>query len=130
MPEAGIHSEKVPEGYRVTTTAGGLRIEPVGQQQVALTLDREALARFGLRLIDDHYLEMRPSPEATGIVNAMLGSIGRAIEVLRTHKDPAASCWDPENLKRAFVELDRLDEEGVQRILHEELFNVSQSGIS
>jgi hypothetical protein len=120
MPELVLHTETFTEGYRLTTTAGTLRIEPAGAMQYPFTLDRVALARFGLWFIDDHYLEVQSSPEATGIVDAMLGTIGRAIEVLRTQRDHPAYRWDVENLKRAFVVLGGLDEDGVQRILDEE----------
>lgn len=79
MPEAVLHTETLTEGYRLTTTGSTLRIDPIGPTQSAVTLDRDALARFGLRFIDDHYLEIRPSPEATGIVDAILTSINRAM---------------------------------------------------
>lgn len=117
MPELVLHTETFAEGYRLTTTSGGIRIEPVGPTQYAFSLDREALARFGLRFIDDHYLEVRRRPEATGILNSMLESIGRAIEVLRTRRETAAFQWDIENLQRAFLVLGRLDEDGVKKLL-------------
>jgi hypothetical protein len=40
--------------------------------------------------------------------------------VLRTHKDPAAYRWDVEILKRAWIVLGGLGEDGVQKILEEE----------
>ncbi len=75
MPEAVLHSETFPEGYRLTTTGTELRIDPTEAHPKSLRLDRDALARFGLQFEHDHYIEVGTSLEPTGIVDRMLASL-------------------------------------------------------
>ncbi|MHC4177129.1 MAG: hypothetical protein ACYSWU_06465 [Planctomycetota bacterium] len=120
MPELVMHTETFTKGYRLTTTSGGLRIEPAGAMQYSFTLDREGLARFGLRFIDDHYLDLRPGQEAEGNVDKMLASLDRAAELMIRTKPRSEWKRDIENLKRIYIILGGLDEKVVQQILDEE----------
>ena len=78
MPEAVIRTETLPEGYRLTTTAGGLQIDTIRADPRPLRLDLEQLAHLALRLVDDHYIEVQEGQEATGIVDKMLVTLDRA----------------------------------------------------
>ena len=78
MPEAVLHTDTFTEGYRLTTTGTELRIDPNEANPRSLRLDRDALAHFGLRFIDDHYIDVRPSKQPTGVVEAMQASLDRA----------------------------------------------------
>ncbi len=114
MPEAVIRTETLPEGYRLTTIGTELRIEATDQCPRPARLDRERLAPFGLRFADDHYIEVQPSQEATGIVDKMLATLDRAAKLMigqAEHK------WDVENLQRIFMIIGGLDEKVVQEIL-------------
>ena len=68
MPEAVIRTETLPEGYRLTTTAGGLQIDTIRADPRPLRLDLDQLTKLGMRLVDDHYIEVQPDQEPTGIV--------------------------------------------------------------
>ena len=46
MPEAVIRSENYVEGYRLTTTAGGLQIDTIRADPRPLRLDLKQLARL------------------------------------------------------------------------------------
>ena len=120
MPEPVLRSESFPEGYRLTTTASGLRIESTGQDAQPLHLDRAHLAQFGLRFQDDHYIEVDPSQEPTGNVDKMQVSLSRAIDMMKLQERRGSWKWDIENLKRIWTILGGLDEKVVQEILDEE----------
>ncbi len=64
MPEAVIRTENYLEGYRLTTTAGGLQIDTIRADPKPLRLDLKQLARLRLRLVDDHYIDVDPSQES------------------------------------------------------------------
>ena len=53
MSEPILRSEDFPEGFRVTSTSKGLRIDCLSEAGKALILDREKLATFGLRFQHD-----------------------------------------------------------------------------
>ena len=53
MPEPILRSEDFPEGFRITSTSKGLRIDCLCEAGRALILDREKLASFGLRFQHD-----------------------------------------------------------------------------
>ncbi len=116
MPDPVLHTDTFPEGYWLTTTGSELRIDPTEAHPKSLRLDRDALAHFGLRFADDHYIEVGTSLEPTGIVDKMLASLDRAIGIMRAKEHQ----WDVENLKRAWTILGGLDEKIVQDILDEE----------
>ena len=105
------------EGYRLTTTAGGLQIDTIRADPRPLRLSLEKLAHLGLRLVDDHYIEVQPDQEATGIVDNMLATLDRAAKLIISKTEYK---WDVENLKRIFTIIGGLDEKVVQEILDEE----------
>ena len=119
MHEAVIRTETLPEGYRLTTTGTELPIEATDQSPRPLRLDRQQLAQFGLRFADDHYIEVQEGQEATGIVVKMRESLSRAIDLMKLQERRGSWKWDIDNLKRAWMVLDGLDEEGTQKILDE-----------
>jgi len=116
MPEAVLHSETFPEGYRISSTGRELGIEATEYEPRPLGLNREVLARFGLQFEHDHYIEIVTSEEPTGIVDKMLASLDRAIGIMRAKEHQ----WEVENLKRIYIILGGLDEKVVQEILDEE----------
>ncbi len=120
MPEAVLHSETFPEGYRLTTTGSELRIEVTSTIPRPLRLDRQQLARFHLRFEDDHYIDVRPDQEPEGVVDKMLASLDRAAELMIRLEPKSKWKWDIENLKRIYIILGGLDEKVVQQILDEE----------
>ena len=120
MPEAVLRSESYPEGYRITSTSTGLRIESTGLDAKPLCLDRDALAHFGLRFADDHYMDVTPSQEPKGVVDKMLATLDRAIDLMKMQKHRGSWKWDIDNLKRVWGILSGLDEKVVQEILDEE----------
>ncbi len=120
MPEAVIRTENYLEGYRLTTTAGGLQIDTIRADPRPLRLDLKQLARLGLRLADDHYIEVQLGQKATGIVVKMRESLSRAIDLMKLQERRGSWKWDIDNLKRAWTVLGGLDEEAVQGILDEE----------
>ncbi len=120
MPEAVLHSETLPEGYRLTSTGTELRIEATEYQPRPLRLNREVLARFGLQFEHDHYIEIVTSEEPTGIVDKMLATLDRAIDLMKMQKHRGSWKWDIDNLKHVWTILGGLDEKVVQQILDEE----------
>ncbi len=120
MPEPVLRSETFPEGYRLTSTSGGLRIESVEPDPKLLELNRDKLAAFGLRFIDDHYIDVRPGKEPEGVVDQMLASLDRAIDLLKMQEHRGSWKWDIDNLKRVWTILGGLGEKVVQQILDEE----------
>ena len=85
-----------------------------------LRLDRQQLAHFGLRFADDHYIDVRPGQEAEGVVDKMLASLDRAIDLMKMQEHRGSWKWDIDNLKRIWTILGGLDEKVVQQILDEE----------
>ena len=120
MPEPILRSETFPEGYRLTSTSGGLRIESVEPDPKLLELNRDKLAAFGLRFIDDHYIDVRLDQEPEGVVGKMLASLDRAIDLLKMQEHRGSWKWDIDNLKRVWTILGGLGEKVVQQILDEE----------
>ena len=120
MPEPILRSETFPEGYRLTRTSGGLRIESVEPDPKLLELNRDKLAAFGLRCIDDHYIDVRPDQEPEGVVDKMRASQDRTAELMIRLEPKSKWGWDIENLKRIYIILGGLDEKVVQQILDEE----------
>ncbi len=84
-----------------------------------LRLDLEQLAHLALRLVDDHYIEVQPDQEATGIVDKMRESLSRAIDLMKLQERRGSWKWDIENLKRVWTILGGLGEKVVQQILDE-----------
>jgi len=72
---------------------------------------------LGLRLADDHYIEVQESQEATGIVDKMLATLDRAAKLMIGKTEYK---WDVVNLQRIFMIIGGLDEKVVQEILDEE----------
>ncbi len=120
MPEPVLHSETFPEGYRLITTGTELRIEVTSTIPRPLRLDLQQLAHFGLRFIDDHYIDVTPGKETEGVVDKMLASLDRAAELMIRLESKSKWKWDIENLKRIYIILGGLDEKVVQEILDEE----------
>ena len=58
MPELVLHTEDFGEGYRITSTGDCLLIETTDHHSYPLKLTREALAKFRLRLEDDHHIPL------------------------------------------------------------------------
>ncbi len=77
MPEAVIRSENYLEGYRLTTTAGGLQIDTIRADPRPLRLDLKQLARLGLRLVDDEVAWLRKADD-----NIPGSSISRRLRVM------------------------------------------------
>ncbi len=119
MPEPILRSETFPEGYRLTSTSGGLRIESVEPDPKLLELNRDKLAAFGLRFIDDHYIDVTRGKEEEGVVDKMLASLDRAIDLLKMQEHRGSWKWDIDNLKRVWTILGGLGEKVVQQILDE-----------
>ena len=117
MPGLVIHTEEFSEGYRITNTARGLIIEPIRSEQKPLELTRGQLSKYGLRFADDHYIEVKPGQDASGIVDQMLATLDQAAKLMIGKTDYK---WDVENLKRIFLIIGGLDEKVVQAILDEE----------
>ncbi len=117
MPEAVIRTESYLEGYRLTTTAGGLQINTIRADPKPLRLDLDQLAHLALRLVDDHYIEVQEGQEATSIVDQMLATLDLAAKLMIGKTEYK---WDVENLKRIFLIIGGLDEKVVQEILDEE----------
>ena len=120
MPEAVLHTESFPEGYRLTTTGSELRIEVTSTIPRPLRLDRQQLAHFGLGFADDHYIDVGPSQEPEGVMDQMRASLDRAAELMIRLEPKSKWKWDIENLKRIYIILGGLDEKVVQQILDEE----------
>ena len=120
MPEPVLHSETFPEGYRLTTTGTELRIDPTEANPRSLHLDRDALARFHLCFQDDHYIDVTTGKEAEGVVDKMLASLDRAIDLMKMQEHKGSWKWDIDNLKRIWTILGGLDEKVVQQIPDEE----------
>ena len=120
MPKPVLRSETFPEGYRLTSISGGLRIESVETDPKLLELNRDKLAAFGLRCIDDHYIDVRPDQEPEGVVDKMRASQDRTAELMIRLEPKSKWKWDIENLKRIYIILCGLDEKVVQQILDEE----------
>ncbi len=120
MPEPVLRSETFPEGYRLTSTSGGLRIESVEPDPKLLELNRDKLAAFGLRFIDDHYIDVTQGQEAEGVVDKMRATLDRAAYLMISQLPKSKWKWDVENLKRIYTILGGLDEKVVQQILDEE----------
>ena len=120
MPEPVLRSETFPEGYRLTSTSGGLRIEAVEPDPKLLELNRDKLAAFGLRFADDHYIDVTTGGKAEGVVDQMLASLDRAIDLLKMQEHRGSWKWDIDNLKRVWTILGGLGEKVVQQILDEE----------
>ncbi len=115
MTKAVIRSEEFSEGYRITNTARGLIIEPIGSDQKPLELTRAQLASYGLR-----YSPVGETKLPQGIVDKILATLDRAAQLMITQKPRSEWKGDVENLKRIFLIIGGLDEEGVQEILDEE----------
>ena len=120
MPEPVLRSETLPEGYRLTSTSRGLRIESVETDPKPLELNRDNLAAFGLQFADDHYIDVTPGQEAEGVVDKMVASLDRAISLMQVQGHRGSWKWDIDNLKRVWTILGGLDEKVVQEILDEE----------
>ena len=119
MPEPIIRTENYVEGYRLTTTTGGLQIDTIRADPRQLRLDLKQVARLGLRLTGDRYIEAQPGQKAAGIVDNMRESLSRAIDLMKLQERRGSWKWDIDNLKRAWMVLDGLDEKGAQKILDE-----------
>ncbi len=115
MTKAVIRSEEFPEGYRITNTARGLIIEPIGSDQKPLELTRAQLASYGLR-----YSPAGKTKLPQGIVDKMLATLDRAAQLMITQKPKSEWKEDVEILKRIFTIIGGLDEKVVQKILDEE----------
>ena len=101
MPDPILRSEDFSEGYRLTSTSRGLRIEFLGGEPRPLSLDADQLARFGLGYQQDYF---QPTGEPSGpgdMVNQILGSLDRALGLLQSQPEQPARKWDIANLKRA-----------------------------
>ena len=61
LPEPTQRSEEFSEGFRLTRTSTGLRIDCLCEPGRVLILDREKLASFGLRFQHDQNLDKNPS---------------------------------------------------------------------
>jgi hypothetical protein len=85
MPELILYTEDFREGYRITSTADGLLIETTDHHPFPLKLSREALTKFRLRLEDDHYIPLNAKRESGEILDGILASMNRAIELLADH---------------------------------------------
>jgi hypothetical protein len=118
MSELLLHIADFAEGYRITSTGDGLLIETTDHHPFALKLSREALAKFKLRLEDDHYIPLNAERDTTRILEGILASLNRAIELLGDQG--AERKLDITNLRRAMILLGGLDEEVAERILREE----------
>ena len=118
MSELILHTEDFAEGYRITNTGDGLLIQTTDHHPFLLKLSLEALAKFRLRLEDDHYIPLNAEGETGGILDGILASLNRAIEMMGN--EGAERRWDITNLRRAMILLGGLDEEVVVRILREE----------
>ena len=114
MPHLVLRSEEFREGYRITNTARGLMIEPIGSDQRSLELTGAQLASYGLR-----YSPVGKTKLPQGIVAKMLATLDRAAQLMITQKPKSKWKWDMENLKQVFTIIGGLDEEVVQRILDE-----------
>ena len=77
-------------------------------------------ACFGLRFADDHYIAVTPGQEDEGVVDKMLASLDRAIDLMKMQEHKGSWKWDIDNLKRIWTILGGLDEKVVQGILDEE----------
>lgn len=120
MPEVVIHAADFAEGYQITSTSGGLRIKATDHHAEPLTLTRVELAKFGLRLADDHHIPLNPEGEPEGVLDGLLGSVLRAIALMQKQKGAKKWEWDVQNLRRAFIVLGGLDEKVVEKIVREE----------
>jgi len=118
MSELILRTEDFGEGYRITSTGDGLLIQTTDHHPFPLKLSREALAKFRLRVEDDHYIPLNAERETGGILEGILASLNRAIELLGDQG--AERKWDNTNLRRAMILLGGLDEEVAERILREE----------
>ncbi len=112
MTKTVIRSEEFSEGFRITNTARGLIIEPIGSDQKPLELTRAQLASYGLR-----YSPVGETKLPQGIVDKMLATLDRAAKLMI---GKAEYKLDVENLKRIFLIIGGLDEKVVQEILDEE----------
>jgi hypothetical protein len=119
MPEVVIHTADFDEGYQITSTSGGLRVKQIRQHPEPLTISREDLAKFGLQFIDDHHIPLNAQAELNGVLDRILASLNRAIEMMGSQADKERK-WDIDNLRRAMILLGGLDEEVVERILRGE----------
>jgi hypothetical protein len=95
-----------------------LLIETTDHHPFPLKLSRQALAKFRLRVEDDHYIPLNAERETGGILEGILASLNRAIELLEDQG--AERKWDITNLQRAMILLGGLDEEVAEKILREE----------
>jgi len=112
MPQLVLRSEEFREGYRITNTARGLMIEPIGSDQRSLELTRAQLASYGLC-----YSPVGKTKLPQGIVDKMLATLDLAAKLMIGKTEYK---WDVENLKRIFLIIGGLDEKVVQEILDEE----------
>jgi len=117
MPELVLHSEDFAEGYRIASTGDGLLIETTDHHPFPLKLSREAVAKFRLRVEDDHYIPLNAERETGEILEGILPSLNRAIELLGGQG--VERKWDITNLRRAMILLGGLDAEVAERTLRE-----------
>ncbi|MEE8111124.1 MAG: hypothetical protein V3T54_00170 [Acidobacteriota bacterium] len=119
MSEPILRSEDFPEGYRLTSTSRGLRIEFLGEGAEPLPLDADQLARFGLKFQHDIYHPAGESSTSSsqGMVDQILGSMDRALALLQNQPEQPARKWDIANLKRARTLLANLNEKYLDEIL-------------
>ncbi len=116
MSEPILRSEDFPEGYRLTSTSGGLRIEFLGGAADPLPLDADQLARFGLSFQHESYHPPGEASSSQGLVNQILGSLDRALALMQSQPEQPARKWDIANLKRARTLLENLDEKFIDEI--------------
>jgi hypothetical protein len=125
MPTPVIHSAEFNEGYQIDSAPDGLEISTTSYHARPLRLNREQLARFGLRFEQDHYIPLsKPSDEAQeepkGVVDQRLASLHNVIGLVTHQRGKKKWKWDLANLHRAQIILGGLDEAMVQKILSEE----------
>ena len=120
MPTPVIHTADFREGFRITSTGEGLRIQTVSYHADPIELNREQLAQFGLHFEQDHFIPLEKDKKPEGVVDKILASLLHAMELMLQQGSDKKWKWDIANLRRAFTILSGLDEEVVQKILDEE----------
>jgi hypothetical protein len=120
MSDALLYSESFSEGFALSRTTRELRIDTTDHRAPPLRLNSRRLARFGLQLRYGPRFQkgLFDSPYETP--DRLRASLDRAIGLMTRQKRKGAWKKDIENLQRAWMILDRLDEAAVQAILNED----------